>query len=46
MIRWSAIALLLLWVLGVVTGHTMGGFIHALLLLGLVLGLAALVRGK
>jgi len=38
--------LLLLWVLGLVTGHTMGGFVHVLLVLALVLGLIALVRGK
>ena len=41
MIRGSAIALLLLWVLAVFTGRTMGGFIHVLLVLGLVLGLAS-----
>jgi len=33
-------------VLGVVTGRTMGGFVHALLVLALVLGLIGLVRGK
>jgi len=38
--------LLILWVLGVVTGRTMGGFVHALLVLALVLGLIGLVRGK
>jgi hypothetical protein len=43
MIRGSAIALLLLWVLAVFTGRTMGGFIHVLLVLGLVLGLASLI---
>jgi Family of unknown function (DUF5670) len=44
-IRAAAIALLLLWFLAMVTGHTMGGFIHALLVLGVVLGLVYLVRG-
>ena len=40
------VVLLLLWVLGLVTGRTMGGFIHVLLVLALVLGLIILVRGK
>jgi Family of unknown function (DUF5670) len=42
----SAVVLFLLWVLGLVTGRTMGGFVHALLVLALVLGLISLVRGK
>ena len=46
MLRIAAILLLLLWVLGVATGHTMGGFVHALLILGLLLGVSHLIRGK
>lgn len=46
MFRIAAIALLLLWVLGLVTGRTMGGFVHVLLVLALILGLIGLVRGK
>jgi hypothetical protein len=46
MFRIATVALLLLWVVGSVTGHTMGGFVHVLLVLALVLGLIALVRGK
>lgn len=46
MFRIGAIALLLLWVLGLVTGRTMGGFVHVLLVLALILGLIGLVRGK
>ena len=46
MFRTATVVLLLLWVLGLVTGHTMGGFVHVLLVLALVLGLIALVRGK
>jgi hypothetical protein len=42
----AAAALLLLWVLGLVTGRTMGGFVHVLLVLALVLGMISLVRGK
>ena len=46
MLRIAAVVLLLLWVLGLVTGRTMGGFVHVLLVLALVLGLIVLVRGK
>ena len=46
MFRIATVVLLLLWVLGLVTGHTMGGFVHVLLVLALILGLIALVRGK
>jgi len=44
--RIAAIVLLLLWILGLVTGRSMGGFIHVLLVLALVLGLISMVRGK
>lgn len=46
MLRIATVVLLLLWVLGLVTGRTMGGFIHVLLVLALVLGMISLVRGK
>ena len=46
MLRIAAVVLLLLWVLGLVTGRTMGGFVHVLLVLALILGLIVLVRGK
>jgi hypothetical protein len=44
--RIAAIVLVLLWILGLVTGRSMGGFIHVLLVLALVLGLISMVRGK
>jgi hypothetical protein len=34
------------WGGDLVTGRTMGGFVHALLVLALLLGLIGLVRGK
>lgn len=46
MVRLGALVLLLLWVLGLVTGHTMGGFVHVLLVLALILGMISLVHGK
>jgi hypothetical protein len=42
----AAVGLFLVWVLGLVTGRTMGGFVHVLLVLALVLGMISLVRGK
>jgi hypothetical protein len=45
-LRIATVVLLLLWVLGLVTGRTMGGFVHVLLVLSLILGLIVLVRGK
>lgn len=44
MFRIAAVVLLLLWVLGLATGRTMGGFVHVLLVLALVLGLISMVR--
>jgi len=46
MLRWGVAVLLLLWVLGEATGRTMGGFVHVLLILAIVLGLISVVRGK
>jgi hypothetical protein len=45
-LRIAAVLLLLLWVLGLVTGHTMGGFVHVLLVLSLVLWVINFVQGK
>jgi len=46
MLRLGVAVLLLLWLLGVVTGRTMGGFVHVLLVLAIIVGLISLVRGK
>jgi hypothetical protein len=45
-IRIAAVVLLLVWVLGLATGRTMGGFVHVLLVLARILGLISLVRGN
>ncbi len=45
-LRATTIASLLLWFVSMVTGHTMGGFVHAFLVLGIVLGLVCYVRGN
>jgi hypothetical protein len=41
-----AIVLLILWVLGLVTSHTMGGIIHILLVVAIVVLLVRLIRGR
>lgn len=41
-----AIVLLILWLLGLVSSVTMGGFIHALLVLALVIVLIRVISGR
>ena len=40
------VVLLVLWLLGVVTSYTMGGFIHVLLLLVLATVLIRVIQGR
>jgi Family of unknown function (DUF5670) len=41
-----AVVLLLLWVLGLVSATTMGGFIHVLLVAALALVLVRVIQGR
>ena len=41
-----AVVLLVLWVLGLVTAITMGGFIHALLVVAVVMVLIRVIQGR
>jgi hypothetical protein len=41
-----AIVLVVLWGLGLVTSYTMGGIIHILIVLALILVLLRLIRGR
>jgi hypothetical protein len=41
-----AVILLVLWLLGLVTGTTMGGFIHILLVIAIVMVLARVISGR
>jgi len=41
-----AIILLVLWVLGLVSSYTMGGFIHILLVLAVVVIVLNLIQGR
>jgi hypothetical protein len=40
------VILLILWLLGLVTSYTLGGFIHLLLVLALILLIIQLVTGR
>ena len=40
------IVLLALWLLGLVTSYTMGGFIHLLLVVAVILVLYRLIQGR
>ena len=41
-----AVVLLLLWALGLVSSYTMGGFIHILLVLAIVVVLVRVISGR
>lgn len=41
-----AVILIILWALGLVSGYTMGAFIHILLVLAIVLILVRLIQGR
>ncbi len=40
------VILLVLWLLGVVTSYTMGGFIHILLVIAIVVVLIRVIQGR
>jgi len=46
MLTTIAIILLVLWLLGVVTAHTVGGFIHVLLVIAIIIILIRVIRGE
>ena len=41
-----AVVLLVLWALGLVTSYTMGGFIHLLLVIAIVVVLLRIIQGR
>ena len=41
-----AVVLLILWLLGVVTSYTVGGFIHILLVVAIIAVLLRLISGR
>ncbi len=40
------VILLILWLLGIVTSYTLGGFIHLLLVLAIVVVLIRVIQGR
>jgi len=44
---WTAfVILLILWALGLMTSYTMGGFIHILLVIAIVVVLVQVIQGR
>jgi len=41
-----AVVLLILWILGLVSSYTLGGFIHILLILAIVAVLVRVIQGR
>jgi len=41
-----AVVLVILWLLGLVTSYTMGGFIHVLLVIAIVVVLVRVISGR
>jgi multisubunit Na+/H+ antiporter MnhF subunit len=41
-----AVILIVLWLLGLVTSYTLGGFIHVLLVIAIVVVLLRVIRGR
>jgi len=46
MLETIAVILLVLWLVGLVSSYTMGGFIHVLLVIAVVVILLRVVRGQ
>jgi len=44
---WTIVVILVvLWVLGLVTSYTLGGFIHALLVIAVIVVVVRLIQGR
>jgi len=46
MLNTIAVVLLILWLLGLVTSYTLGGFIHVLLVIAIVVVLLRVIGGR
>jgi hypothetical protein len=46
MLEASAVILLVLWLLGLVSSYTLGGFIHLLLVLAIIVILLRVIQGR
>ena len=41
-----AVVLIIMWLLGLVTGYTMGNFIHILLVIAIIVVLVRVIQGR
>lgn len=46
MLMTIATVLIILWILGLVTSSTMGGFVHALLVVAVIIILVRVIQGR
>jgi len=46
MLETVAVILIVLWILGLVTSYSMGGFIHILLVIAVVVILVRIIQGR
>jgi len=46
MLQTIAIILIVLWLLGLVTSNTIGGFIHILLIIAIIVVLVRIIQGR
>lgn len=46
MLETIAVVLILLWALGLVSSYTMGGFVHVLLVIAIIVILLRVVQGR
>ncbi len=46
MLETIAVVLLILWLLGLVTSYTLGGFIHILLVIAIVVVILRVIQGR
>jgi len=46
MLTTIAVILVVLWLLGFLTGYALGGFIHVLLVIAIILFLIRIIRGE
>jgi hypothetical protein len=46
MLQTVAIVLFVLWLLGLVSSHTLGGFIHVLLVIAVIILLVRVIQGR
>ena len=46
MLYTAAVVLIVLWLLGLVTSYTLGGFIHILLVIAIVVVLLRIISGR